>query len=73
MSLSARLSGQTTESDLSDIWQGAPTVRVGRLGGCFRIDLESAQRCRPLLDAAVSARSSPGIATLDAVRQDRRV
>lgn len=38
MSLSARLSGQTTESDLSDIWQGAPPSASDGWAAGFRID-----------------------------------
>ena len=38
MSLGARLSGQTTESDLSDIWQGAPPSASDGWAAGFRID-----------------------------------
>jgi hypothetical protein len=44
MSLSARLSGQTTESDLSDIWQGAPPSASDGWAAGFAIDRRPLQK-----------------------------
>ena len=49
MSLSARLSGQTTESDLTDIWQGAPPSASDGWAAGFRIDLISSPRLLSLI------------------------